>query len=303
LTSSNGRSLLRAGDVKMAAMLLAGVAPAWLLPVGALRTVARLAARVTPTPGRPIPPGLTALLADNEAVARRRLQAAFYEDCLHVLRCWAPWGGRPAVSLTGAETLRDALAAGRGAIVWVQDAAFAPLLAKAALAQAGLRVFHLSRRSHRFSDSAFGVRMLNPIQTRIEDRFLASRVIIDDRQPLPALLRIRRLLARGEVVSITAGGLAGDWVGVPFLGSTLHLPAGPMRLALDTGAPLLPLFLTRDGSGFTCHIEAPLRLSPDRGRDEAVAIAACEYARVLEDYTRVSPALWGGWMRSSLPPR
>jgi lauroyl/myristoyl acyltransferase len=297
LTAPKRRSVLKAGDVKMAAMLLAGVAPAWLLPAGVLRSVGRIAARVSPTPERRLPPDLTALLGDNDAVARRRLQAAFYEDCLLVLRCWAPWHEAPKVSLRGAEALRDALDAGRGAIVWVQDAAFAPLVAKAALAQAGLRVFHLSRRSHRFSDSAFGVRVLNAVQTRMEDRFLAARVIIDDRQPLPALLRVRRLLAGGEVVSITAGGLAGDWVDVPFLGSTLHLPAGPLRLSLDTGAPLLPLFLTRDEDGFACHIEAPLCLTPDLSRDAACLEAARAYAGLLERYTRRSPELWGGWMR------
>jgi hypothetical protein len=286
----------------MAVMLGTGLPAAWLLPSSARGALARVVARLTPTPARtPIPPGLLALLGGDEMTARRRLQAAFYQDCLLVLRSWAPWSGTPQASLSGVGFLHAALGAGHGAIVWVQDAAFAPLVAKVALAGAGLRAHHLSRRSHRFSDSRFGTGILNPVQTRMEDRYIASRVVIEADRPLEAMLRVRRLLSEGRLVSITAGGVAGDWLAAPFMGSTINLPSGPLRLSMDTGAPLVPMFITRDAERFECHLEAPLRLAADLPKEVSRHDAACEYARLLERYTRLSPELWGGWMRSSPP--
>ncbi len=40
--------------------------------------------------------------------------------------------------------------------------------------RAGLAVSHLSRASHGFSGSRLGVRVLNPIHTKVEDRYLRN---------------------------------------------------------------------------------------------------------------------------------
>jgi predicted LPLAT superfamily acyltransferase len=70
---------------------------------------------------------------------------------------------------------------------------------------------------------------------------------------------------------------------------------------MDTGAPLVPMFITRDAERFECHLEAPLRLAADLPKEVSRREAAHEYARLLERYTRLSPELWGGWMRSTPP--
>ncbi len=55
--------------------------------------------------------------------------------------------------------------------------------------------------------------------------------------------------------------MTGTGVPVTFFGEATRMPAGPARLALDTGAPLLPVncWFTPDGWGF--HVGPPIDTS------------------------------------------
>ncbi|MGW4478179.1 phosphatidylinositol mannoside acyltransferase [Rhodococcus triatomae] len=60
-------------------------------------------------------------------------------------------------------------------------------------------------------------------------------------------------LRRGRIVGLLADrDLSGTGVPVTFFGEQARMPAGPARLAIDTGAPLLPVhcWFTPDGWGF-----------------------------------------------------
>ena len=162
--------------------------------------------------------------------------------------------------LVGGEHLTEALARGRGAILWVTPFAYASLATKATFHQQGLPLTHLSRSQHGPSRSRWGIALLNPIQRLAEDRFLRERVTIGENQePLVALRRLRSCLAENRVVSITFGEEASSALEVPILGGTLKVPLGPIKLATRTGAPLLPTHTVATGPPeFVTTIEAAL---------------------------------------------
>ncbi|WP_040783380.1 phosphatidylinositol mannoside acyltransferase [Nocardia pneumoniae] len=74
--------------------------------------------------------------------------------------------------------------------------------------------------------------------------------------PFPQLVaRIRQ----GRMVGLLGErDLSGTGVPVTFFGEPTRMPSGPARLAIDTGAPLLPVhcWFTPDGWGF--HIDSPI---------------------------------------------
>jgi hypothetical protein len=126
------------------------------------------------------------------------VMATYMEERLEILRAYRPGGWRPRLALEGREHLDAALAAGRGAVLWTSPFSYADLVTKMALHDAGYAVSHLSAFSRGFSPnscwswtrSRFGMKVLSPLRTRIEDRYLRERVVI----PLDGGLRWMRTL-------------------------------------------------------------------------------------------------------------
>jgi lauroyl/myristoyl acyltransferase len=296
----HSRRLVEASDLKKAAGLLALAPAAWLLPPRAwpalTRPLSRLDSIFDARPGA-LPPGLLALISSDRIEAERRLRQSYVEDCMMTLRAWRRGGAPWTANLTGKEHLDAALSAGRGAIIWVAQTAGGALGTKMALWNAGYRMIHLSRPSHRFSGTRFGVRFLNPIQTGVESRYVGERVVMEDGRESAALLHARRRLGRGAIVSITAAGPAAESVTVSFFGGGLTLPAGALRLGLLTGAPVLPVFAIRTSpEAFDVCVEAPLPLDPAPGRAAACERAARAWAALLEARLREHPETWLGWL-------
>ena len=291
-------------DTDVLLRLPVALALAWCCPESAWERVAagiarhRLAWRKTSIeqPASRLAATLGDLLSPAEiARAQKRQIAAKMLRQLQFLRCHRPGGWHPEVRLLGREHLEAALAGGRGAILWVGPFAFASLVTKMTLHRHGVRLYHLSRWFHGTSRSRWGVALLNPIQRRVEDRYLKERVTITRGQsPLAAMRRLRKCLARNETVSITIGSLASGIVRVPFLRGELALATGPIRLAAASGAPLLPVFTVQEddaghGLAFTTAIEPPL---PTQGRsdsDDLLRPAAAEMAGRLARWVVAHP--------------
>jgi lauroyl/myristoyl acyltransferase len=217
---------------------------------------------------------------------------------------WRFW--HPDICLNGEDHLRRALEGGHGAILWVTETAFSTLIVKMALDNAGYRACQLSRPGHGFSaTSSFGIRFLNPIWTRVENRFIAERILIIGESAADALTKLHARLAANRIVIITVAPLAHKFAEVPFFQGQLQLPTGPIRLALTAGAVLLPVFtFTTDQGGFEVSIEEPLY--PASGCTSVENIAAA-YAKRLEPFVLEHPDQWSGWdwlagrLRPSLP--
>jgi KDO2-lipid IV(A) lauroyltransferase len=93
-------------------------------------------------------------------------------------------------------------------------------------------------------------------------------------------------LLRGEIVAAQADRAAGaNVIQVPLFGRPTLLPTGPVRLALATGAPIVPVFtLLGERDRFRLLALEPIRLGRHRGDaiDHAVRDAMPKLASVME---------------------
>jgi hypothetical protein len=241
--------------------------------------------------------GVDRLAAPAGLLARRQL-ALIRLDQLCYLRSYRPGGWWPELRLEGREHLDAALAAGRGAILWVAPTVGQWLPAKRTMAESGYAVHHLSHPSHGFSTrSELGRRWLNPIRTRIEDRYLAERVRLGaDGSAQGALRQLTGLLRRNAVVSITVGAAGARPIRAPLLGGSLRVASGAPHLTARTGAALLPVFTLRAGRGrFLTRVEAPLPVPATGPINRALPGIVAELARRLEPYAvgHADQIMWG----------
>jgi lauroyl/myristoyl acyltransferase len=213
-----------------------------------------------------------------------------------VLKCHRLDGWEPTVRIAGFEHVREALKGGRGAVLWASHAFHGHLGAKVGFRKAGLDVVHLSTPAHGFSATRFGVRYLNRMQTRIEDRYIAERVLLPLQGQNAALQILARRLKANKVVSITGQRGTGRTVDGRFLDGTLPLAPGAPALALMTGARLLPVFAFRAADG-VIDVTVEPEISLDGARKEAIAAAVQTFAARSEPYALRYPGQWLSWVQ------
>ena len=219
------------------------------------------------------------------------------ETAMQVVRCHAPMRWVPDISIEGEAHLKTALAAGRGAILWDSHFYFASLITKMGLYRSGYRLHHISRREHGFSKTHFGIRVLNPIRTSIEARYLANRVVMSDDNPGAILDGLAKRLFDNELVSVTVRGDSNRPVEAQFLNGTMRIAPGAAVLAWNSGSKLLPVFTKRlDDFSYRIRISPPLNVLENTTRRVAVASAAREYARRLESEVIEHPGQWIDWI-------
>jgi lauroyl/myristoyl acyltransferase len=213
-----------------------------------------------------------------------------------VLKAYRPGGWEPAVRIAGFEHVVAAQAAGRGAVLWVSHAFHGHLGAKVGFRRAGLDVVHLSTPAHGFSATRLGVRYLNRIQTRIEDRYIGERVLLPLQGQNAALQTLAKRLKANQVVSITGQRGTGRTVDARFLDGTLTLAPGAPALAQMTGAKLLPVFAFRAMDGVVDVTVEP-EISLEGARDTASAAAVQAFAARSEPHVLRHPGQWLSWVQ------
>ena len=173
------------------------------------------------------------------------------------------------------------------------------------LHRAGYAVSHLSHPRHGFSSTRFGMRCLNPVHTRAEDRYLRERVRLSPDAAGAALATLGDRLGGNGVVSISVRGDSRRPAMVLFLGGEIRIAVGAPVLAHKSAAALLPVFPLRTGEdGFTVFVEPALEIDPALDRRVAVADALGRYARLLERYVLDYPGQWLGWFHlRTITPR
>jgi len=269
---------------------------AWLVPPSFWRKVAMARTR-TARADRSWPVGRYFLEDEHKAEIDRisaRYQSYNKELKLQILGLSGPWRSwRPDIHLNGTIYLRRALERGHGAILWVVDSVFSTLVVKMALHNAGYRACQLSRPTHGFSRSPFGIRFLNPIFTGVENRFIAERILIVADDTTEATRKLRERLAANRIVIIAAIPMAHRYAEVPFLRGHLKLPIGPIRLARTMNAALLPVFAyTKHDGGFEVSIDEALWRDSEEPDTESIAAA---YAKRMESFVLEHPDQWTGW--------
>jgi lauroyl/myristoyl acyltransferase len=279
--------------------------PAWLLPERHWPSLARVLS--------PLAIGdLTKDVGATEAAIRNSLGTRLPERAaktilrdmgaegiftfFQVLKCYRPGGWEPAVRIAGFEHVHAALEAGRGAVLWVSHAFHGHLGAKVGFHRAGLKVVHLSTPAHGFSATKFGVRHLNRMQTRIEDRYIAERVLLPLQGQNAALQTLVKRLKSNRVVSITGQRGTGRTVDARFLDGTMSLAPGAPTLAQITGAKLLPVFAFRAADG-VIDVTVEPEIVLDGARDAAIAAAVQSFATRSEPHVLRSPGQWLSWVQ------
>ena len=224
------------------------------------------------------------------------LRAGKYQQHLQILRDYRPGGWRPATRLSGTEHIDQALARSHGAILWFGDFITDRLAARIALSQAGYRTAHLADPRHGPWNTAFGVRYLNPVFTRIEDRYIRQRILHPPGDELRAIWTLHQELKSNHLLSLNALGGTGQTVRTPFLDGYLPLPVGPIHLAARSKAPILPVFSVRTSSGvIDVNVGAPLAIDRNGDRHQTATLAVRAFADRLSPFVLAYPGQWYGW--------
>ena len=219
-----------------------------------------------------------------------------YEERFHYLRAWRPGGWNPDLEIVGAEHVRAALAKGRGILFWAGNFSFNDLVTKMMWHQLGLSVSHFSRPIHGFSTTKFGVRYLNAVRRRIEDRYLGERLMVEIEETRGAMERMRDRLADNGAVSFTVGNRGHRTATASFLGGRITLATGPLVLARVVGATVLPVYTLRLAPRwFEITIGPPLGVPQGAAGKPDYDAAVQAYADRLAPFVLRDPGQWRGW--------
>ncbi len=109
-----------------------------------------------------------------------------------------------------------------------------------------------------------------------------------------ALKRLFACLRQNEVIALVMDQNVGKKKGVfvDFFGDIACTTKGPAYLALLTGAPVLPVFMSRTGGELVIHVgeQIPTQRTGDRDRD--IAANTLRYNRAIEAFIRRHPDQW-----------
>ncbi|MBY6350044.1 phosphatidylinositol mannoside acyltransferase [Rhodococcoides corynebacterioides] len=188
-------------------------------------------------------------------------------------------------SVSGKEHLEAALAAGRGAVL--------------ALPHSGnwdMAGVWLTQTHGQFTTVAERLRPESLYRRFVEYRESLGFEIFPlsggENPPFPQLRD--RLEAGGVVCLLGERDLARHGVPVTFFGEPTRMPAGPARLAVDTGAALLPVHCWFTESGWGFSVEPPLDVSG--GVEDATQQLADRFAANIaahpEDWHMLQPLWW-----------
>ena len=286
-------------DVLDAALLLALWPFAWLLPQrlwpGFTRMLGAIHVRLLGAKSGDLDPAVL----DRLGISAGDLEGGFrqhnYWELMEILREHAPWGHSVRIDIVGREHIDRALAAGKGAVLWYCPFTHADVMFKRGLHEAGYRLHHLSAATHGFSDTRFGMAVLNPIKTSVESRYVEERCVMGETGVGAVIRGLLERLRHNGLVSVTAIQSGKRTGARPLFGGTVRLAKGAPNFALVTGAALIPIFVVPIGNGYELRVEPPLvaREGDIEAGEEAYIT---QYLPLLERYVSQYPVLWRGWL-------
>jgi len=136
-----------------------------------------------------------------------------------------------------------------------------------------------------------GATLFESTRAQLRRRLGVAEVPVDE--GVHIWLQLRDALLADEVVAIQADRIMPGQKGVcvPFLGGHMMLPSGPVKLAMATGSPIVPIFTLREpGGGIRIAIEEPIIVQA--GDPEAFAPAMAKLAASLAKYVKAYPDQW-----------
>ncbi|MEM7293446.1 MAG: hypothetical protein AAF420_08650 [Pseudomonadota bacterium] len=181
-----------------------------------------------------------------------------YTPTLQILRLLLRPSWRPQLELVGTHWLDSAQRNNKGVVIWVPRFSSYELLPKIALCESGYRAHQLSQPQHGFGSSGFTTTHFNSTWAEIENRFLESRITMEEDRTR-AVRKISALLRDNQIVLITDVANSSSSRRRPFLQGTIAFPLGAPRLAVAHGATLLTMCITHKSTQhYKIEISAPV---------------------------------------------
>jgi KDO2-lipid IV(A) lauroyltransferase len=131
------------------------------------------------------------------------------------------------------------------------------------------------------------------IRRSMRERFGIREAAVDEGWTI--WMRLRDALVADHVVNLQGDRVMPGQKGqaVKFLHGHLLLPTGPIKLALASGAPLVPIFSIRTPDGrVRIQIEEPIWVDPAAAHVDGVHPALLQFAAILERYVKAYPEQW-----------
>jgi KDO2-lipid IV(A) lauroyltransferase len=127
---------------------------------------------------------------------------------------------------------------------------------------------------------------------RLHERCGVTEIRVD-RSFVPTLAVLRALSENGIVAMQGDRDFDNTGIALPFFGREAFFPRGPLRVAMASGATVLPAFIVRVEDGrYRAVVEAPLAIETSGDRDDALRENLRRYAELLERYVREYPEQW-----------
>lgn len=86
-----------------------------------------------------------------------------------------------------------------------------------------------------------------------------------------------------------------DGIFVPFFGRPAYTLTAPVKMALATGAPIVPAFLVQSGNRYRFLVDEPIEVQMRASREETIQEYTARWSRVIEEKIRSYPDQWV-WM-------
>lgn len=303
-TTKNGAttepaSWFQARDIGIAGLVLFLGLASWILPETRwLNLAQRLAARRlgrSPGLGKDELATIRVIVGDKpsswiERTFRPAWLAHKYLSWMQLLACHRPGGWRPRPTLIGHEHLDAALRKGNGVVLFTANFAYQDVMAKAAFSSAGYRLSYLARDTHGFVESRLGRRLLNPIYTSIERRFLKEHLVFSGDRTKKVNAMIKARLRDNRAVMILLTPLGRRVVTLPFLHGQIRIATGALNFACETAAAVLPVFTIRKQDGTVDTIVGRALNRPGyRSRSATIEAMLQDYVPRLEAYVAQYP--------------
>lgn len=105
--------------------------------------------------------------------------------------------------------------------------------------------------------------------------------------------RVLTALKRGQLIGIVADrDFFQNGKPVKFFGAETTLPPGPIRIARDSGAPIIPTLARRERGGYYMHVDEPFFVEKTDNVDEDIRRGLAQLVGVFERHLRAAPEQW-----------
>ena len=209
--------------------------------------------------------------------------------------------------LEGQQHLDAALALGKGAIVLITHFGYTRLI-KYFLKMNGYKISVVgaqsSKRLKAEKKAKKQLQHYTVFRKFLHERLRVSADVADQRD-LVADLNIRPLVAvlknNGILVIDGDAQHAVSFANLPFLGQVYPFPTGFMKIAMSTGAPILPTFAVEAPVrlGMKVVIEPALELEKNGSADLTLNNNIQRFANIFESYVRRYPYLYKIWTKEN----